>query len=78
MVGLTAYLNSAAAQLYHTSLHATCLRLLATDELPTEQARAGRAWLEKPGRTTYDIERFRERLIERLREVRDDHDLPVA
>lgn len=78
MVGLATYLNSAGAQVYHAMLQKTCLALLDTGKLPAEQAQAGRDWLEQPDRTTYDIERFRERLLERLREVRDDNDLPAA
>jgi hypothetical protein len=78
MVGLATYLNSAAAQVYDALLRKACLGLLDTGKLPVDQAQAGRDWLQKPNLTTYDIERFRERLLERLREVRDDNDLNAA
>lgn len=73
MTGLADKLNDKGAQLYRISVRNLCLRLLADEDLPAEEAQAGRAWLEQPGRTTRDIERLKDRTLDRLREVRQDY-----
>lgn len=78
MLDLADKLNEPGQRLYRTALRDTCFRLLNSVELPGKEAQAGRAWLQAPGRTTRDMERLRERTLERLREVRADQALKAA
>jgi hypothetical protein len=78
MTGLADKLNDKGAQLYRTSVRNLCLRPLASEDMPADEAKAGRVWLEQPGRTTHDIERLKDRTIDRLREVRNDHPREAA
>jgi hypothetical protein len=78
MTGLADKLNDKGAQLYRTSVRNACLRLLNSEDMPPDEAQAGRAWLEQPGRTIRDFERLKVRTIDRLREVRNDHTREAA
>ena len=78
MNGLADKLNDKGAQLYRTSIRNLCLRLLADEAMPAAEAEAGRAWLEEPNRTTRDIERLKDRTIDLLREMRNDHPRKAA
>lgn len=70
MTSLEENLNPAAAQLYRTALRASLFRLLNDVDFPGQLAQQGRAWLQAERRSTLDLERFKERCVQVLREIR--------
>jgi hypothetical protein len=78
MQGLANTLNEPAQQLYRKVLRDSIFRLLNEVDFPGKEAQAGRTWVQQPGRSIHDLERLKERCLERLKEVRGDSRIKSA